>query len=205
MSTVQSAVSYDPLVRDLDNAALFSQLTQADLEKDRPEIEIALRLASVLQTSLNTEQVFTTFIKEVNHIVPLSGASYINASMGVHCEFGVADKHSVTYRLTIADQTLGEIAFSRRKKFALKETKLLEYLLCGLIYPLRNSLTYQAALQAALRDPLTGVFNRTSMDSSIAREVELAKRHKTCLSWLLLISITSNTSTIPSVMLLATA
>ena len=182
MSSVQSAASLSQPVRDLDNSALFSQITQADSEKDRPEIEIALRLASVLQTSLNIEQVFTTFINEVNHIVPIAGARYTNATMNINCEHGEQGKHSVTYRLTITEQSLGEISFSRRRKFALKETKLLEYLLCGLVYPLKNAISYQSALQAALTDPLTGVNNRTSMDATIAREVDLAKRHNTCLS-----------------------
>ena len=182
MSSVQSAANFGQSIRDLDNAALFNQITQADSEKDRAEIEIALRLASVLQTSLNIEQVFTTFIKEVNQIVPITGADYSNSAINTHCQFGEKDKHSVTYRLTVTEQALGEISFSRRKKFTIKETKFLEYLLCGLVYPLKNAISYQEALQAALKDPLTGVYNRASMDNTIAREVELAKRHKTCLS-----------------------
>lgn len=182
MSSAQSAASITQPVRDLDNSALFSQITQADHEKAKPEVDIALRLASVLQTSLNIEQVFSTFIQEINNIVPIGGASYTNSAMNIRNTYGETEKHSVTYRLTVSEQPLGEIAFSRRRKFTLKETKLLEYLLCGLVYPLKNAISYQTALQAALTDPLTGVNNRASMDSSIAREVDLAKRHDCCLS-----------------------
>ncbi len=182
MSSVQTAAAFGQSVRDLDNAALFSQITQVDAEKDKSEIEIALRLASMLQTSLNTEQVFTTFVSEVNRIIPISGAFYTNTNINTACHYGEKEKHAITYRLTVTEQSLGEISFSRRKKFTLKETKLLEYLLCGLVYPLKNAISYQSAIESALRDPLTGVYNRASMDSSIAREIDLSKRHNTCLS-----------------------
>ena len=58
----------------------------------------------------------------------------------------------------------------------------LEHAVCALIYPLRNALTYLAALRAAHRDPLTGTSNRAALNNSMLREVELARRHSTSLS-----------------------
>ena len=115
MSSIQTAAAFNQSVRDLDNAALFSQITLSDAEKDKPEIEIALRLASMLQTSLNTEQVFTTFISEVNRIVPISGAFYSNTNVNADCQYGKKEKHAITYRLTVTEQPLGEISFNRRR------------------------------------------------------------------------------------------
>ena len=51
---------------------------------------------------------------------------------------------------------------------------------------LRNALLYHRALQTARIDPLTGVRNRATMDSAIHREIELARRHDTPLSVILL-------------------
>ncbi len=58
----------------------------------------------------------------------------------------------------------------------------LEGLLGQLIYPLRNAVWYQRAILSAQIDPLTGINNRTSLDSTLKREVELAHRNSTPLS-----------------------
>jgi diguanylate cyclase (GGDEF)-like protein len=55
-----------------------------------------------------------------------------------------------------------------------------------LLYPLRNALLYRAATQSALRDPLTGTGNRIAMDQTLAREIDMAKRHGQPLSLLML-------------------
>ena len=47
-----------------------------------------------------------------------------------------------------------------------------------MLYPLRNALQYQKALETALLDSLTGIPNRAAFDQAIQREVELAGRHK---------------------------
>jgi len=54
--------------------------------------------------------------------------------------------------------------------------------LVGLVCPLRNALTYLSAVRAAQKDPLTGINNRAAMDSSLAREIEMARRHRMPLS-----------------------
>ena len=46
-----------------------------------------------------------------------------------------------------------------------------------LFYPLRNAILYKEALESSLRDPLTGIGNRSSMDMSFEREIKLARRH----------------------------
>jgi diguanylate cyclase (GGDEF)-like protein len=59
-------------------------------------------------------------------------------------------------------------------------------MLAGLLYPLRNTLLYQQALQSATTDPLTGVKNRVAMESAMKRELGLANRHGHNLSLILL-------------------
>ena len=45
-----------------------------------------------------------------------------------------------------------------------------------------NALTYLSAVRAAQKDPLTGINNRAAMDSALTREIEMARRHRTPLS-----------------------
>jgi diguanylate cyclase (GGDEF)-like protein len=52
----------------------------------------------------------------------------------------------------------------------------------ALRYPLRNALLYAQALRCALRDPLTGVYNRAALDADLGRELRLALRYGQPLS-----------------------
>ncbi len=88
-----------------------------------------------------------------------------------------AARHVCSYRLVVAGEELGQLTFTRRKRFSAPETRLLEDLLCSLVYPLRNALLYHAALKAAFMDPLTGVNNRATMSTTFNREIEMARRH----------------------------
>ncbi|HEB80945.1 MAG TPA: GGDEF domain-containing protein, partial [Chromatiales bacterium] len=49
-----------------------------------------------------------------------------------------------------------------------------------------NTLLYRYALWSASKDPLTGINNRGAMDTALRREVELAHRHGTPLSLLVM-------------------
>lgn len=182
MVTVQQA---EPRIikgtaQDLHNPALLARATE--LETDIHDIEKALRIASVLQTTLDLRKVVEIFAHEAGRWIQFNGVRYLYSGGDPAILVGSEEKHSVTYRLVLADQTLGEICFSRRRKFSAKENEILEYFLCGLVYPLRNALAYRKAIQAALKDPLTGINNRAAMDTTMAREVELARRHGTPLS-----------------------
>ncbi len=73
---------------------------------------------------------------------------------------------------------LGQLTFTRRKRFSAPETRLLEDLLCSLVYPLRNALLYHAALKAAFMCPLTGVNNRATMSTTFNREIEMARHQR---------------------------
>ncbi len=162
--------------------ALSAQTLEGDEGQD--ELEKALRLSGILQTTLDVAKIIELFAHEIAQLVEYQHISYTHQELGLNLSYGKAASHSCTYRLVVSGETLGEIVFSRRKKFITKETAFLETLLCGLVYPLRNALLYQKALEAAHRDPLTGINNRASMDASIEREIQLAQRHNTELSLL---------------------
>lgn len=168
------------IAQDLHNPALLARATE--LETDIHDIEKALRIASALQTTLDLRQVIEIFVQEAGRWIQFNGVRYVHPGEDTPVLVGCDEKHSIAYRLVLADQPLGELCFTRRRKFSSKENAILEYLLCGLVYPLRNALAYQTAIKAALKDPLTGINNRVAMDTTMAREVELARRHGTPMS-----------------------
>jgi diguanylate cyclase (GGDEF)-like protein len=120
-----------------------------------------------------------------NH-VDLDGLEYSNADIGQAYRSGGTAPHRATYTLKLQELDLGSICFWREIPFAESELQVLENLLSGLIYPLRNAISYLEALQLASYDPLTGVQNRLAMQQALERETELSHRQGTPLSMLLI-------------------
>jgi hypothetical protein len=162
----------------------------------------ALAITAVLQRTLDVGQLLNLFTGELRKTVPHDSVAYRHETHGIRILQGKAAHHSCTYNLTVEDETLGEIAFTRRMRFSAEELTLLEYLLCSLVYPLRNAIDYKKVTDQAHRDPLTGVYNRGVLEATLRRETALAKRHQAPFS---LTSIASRTSTTGSVTPPATA
>lgn len=166
---------------ELGNLALMSSAIETDA--GLPEgTSKALQIAGMLQTTLEIDQLIEVFSQQIQPLVPHHSASYDYKPLQISFTRGKPEKHSCSYQLVVAAQSLGQLVLTRRKKFTANETHLLEHLLCCLVYPLRNAILYRHALTAALTDPLTGVNNRTAMNSALIRETELARRHGNALS-----------------------
>ena len=166
----------------LGNLALAMPLPGKEGNPD--ELQKALKLSGILQTTLEVDKLIDIFAHEIIKLVNYQCISCNHMEHSISHIIGQPAEHSCTYRLVVAGESLGELVISRDKKFAKPETTLIETLLCGLVYPLRNALLYQKAVEAAHKDPLTGVNNRASMDEIIDREVNLSTRHGTQLSLL---------------------
>ncbi|WP_235425656.1 GGDEF domain-containing protein [Cellvibrio mixtus] len=153
-----------------------------------PEQELAtrVRLGQALQMSLEPAEVLTLFYKHIQSAVSISGLVFKFANANPDQKIGRECLHHCDYRLTTDEGYLGEIIFSRSKRFVETELITLELLLGSLIYPLRNALRYQKAMRLALLDPLTLVGNRAALDSALSRELQLAERHDHELSLLLI-------------------
>ena len=148
--------------------------------------QLRQQLALQLQTSLDAERVLSLFFAAVQRLVPLDALSYQQPISDLRLELGERASHSAAYRLSNDGEYLGELVFRRKLRFSDEELAQLESLLASLLFPLRNALLYRAAIQDALRDPLTGTGNRIAMDQTLAREVELARRNLLPLSLLML-------------------
>ncbi|MNQ83418.1 Diguanylate cyclase DosC [compost metagenome] len=149
-------------------------------------VELRRQLALQLQTSLEVERIVSLFFDEVQRLVPLDALAYQHQSSDLRLEFGSRSSHSAGYRLSHEGEYLGELIFRRNQRFDAQELNQLESLLSSLLFPLRNALLYRAAVQSALRDPLTDTGNRIAMEQTLQREVDLARRNLQPLSVLML-------------------
>lgn len=160
----------------------ISDLTHADDQS----LGAVLRINTALQTTLDVHLLIKLFAEELGRLLSFDGLRYRHGTHDLAIDLGKSTRHSCSYRLLVQEDLLGEIKISRRRKFSAEEAMLLEHSMCALTYPLRNALTYLSALRAAHKDPLTGTHNRASFDSSLLREVELARRHGTALSMIVI-------------------
>lgn len=153
-----------------------------------PEQELAtrVRLAQALQMSLDPNEVLSLFYQHIQALVSLSGILFKFGSGTSDLKIGRECLHHCDYRLTTDEGYLGEIIFSRSKRFVEAELITLEFLLSSLIYPLRNAIRYQTAMRLALLDPLTLLGNRAALDSALHRELQMAERHQHELSLLMI-------------------
>jgi diguanylate cyclase (GGDEF)-like protein len=147
-----------------------------------PHLELRLQLTNLLQTTLELPQLLQLFFEELEQNLSIDSLTYRNDKLTSNIELGNSARHNCHYKLITNQNALGEVTFSRCKRFSEKELQLLEMLIACLICPIRNALMYRDAIQSALRDPLTGSGNRMALENTLERDVALAKRHKHPLS-----------------------
>lgn len=146
----------------------------------------ALAITQVLQTTLDPKHLIELFSMEAGELIVHQGVHYINNDIDLKVKFGRQARHSCTYTLHIGDEPLGKLRFRRNERFTEAETAAIEKLLCSLLYPLRNALLHQDALQLAQKDPLTGVYNRKALDEMFKSEFSHAERHGSSCSLIML-------------------
>ncbi|MFL0808898.1 MAG: GGDEF domain-containing protein [Agarilytica sp.] len=149
--------------------------------------EFQVNLAySLMQSNLDLETTLERFYSSVQDFVQTSGMTFSNKSEGIDVSLGRNCAHTAAYSIDINGNNLGQLIFSRNKRFAETELAVLEMLIGVLYLPLRNALLYRDALEASMRDKLTGIGNRSALEVSFEREIKLATRHKQALSVLML-------------------
>jgi diguanylate cyclase (GGDEF)-like protein len=151
-------------------------------QKSSDSTDTRLYLIQALQTTLDMNRILEIFFEQLQSIVPVRGMQYKNDAFKHELLQGSPSPHHVDYRLNLQQEELGELIFSRTRKFAESELEIIEGLIGALIFPLRNAVHYKTALQSALHDPLTGVGNRAGLDNTLSREISLAQRYQQPLS-----------------------
>jgi diguanylate cyclase (GGDEF)-like protein len=137
-----------------------------------------LKLSDLLSRNLQLEQIIADFSHEIQSDIPHQGYRFECNELDTALTEGKNHGCNVNYRLTYQGMQLGEITLYRLTRFDKDEIHAFENLLCALIFPVKNALMYQTALQSAYSDPLTGLNNRTSMEKNLPREIDLANRHE---------------------------
>jgi len=180
-------IDTDFMATPINNQTESTVRTDDDsMEVNAIEMQRTLKLAGLLQTSLEIPNVLEYFLTAAKEVVRFDGIHFEYEPMKVELKFGKQAKHRCFYRLRLCEELLGVINFSRKIPFTPDEMSTMETLLCQLIYPLRNAILYQKAVKAAHVDPLTGANNRAALDKTLQREVELAHRHQLPLSVVLI-------------------
>ena len=168
-----------PSYRNTGNLALVNPLqAKGTVVPTAPENlgPRVLELSSILQTTLDIDSQIDLFGKEIQRYLSIDGLVYMPPGSEQKISYGREASHRASYDLKLDKESLGGIRVHRELPFADKEITSLENLLCALVYPLRNALTYKNAVELASRDPLTGIHNRMALNSSLQREVDLAHR-----------------------------
>lgn len=182
MSTAIRKAAQTPIRVNLPKGNLLTASSKSKTQLEQEELTKVLHISSVLQTTLDGGRIIELFSQELQTLVPHDSLHYKNAAEKYSHAVGTKMQNSCAYKLVIGDQSLGDLSITRKRRFTAREMLLMEYVLGSVVYPLRNSLLYRQALEAALKDPLTGVNNRAAMEVTVNREIDLAKRHGTPLS-----------------------
>ncbi len=157
------------------------RVTAKKTDYDQSQIR-ALEIANTLQTTLEYQTIIEIFSQEISDVVPHDSIHYNGPQPDITFSKGSKSQYLSTYLLTLNNKPLGELSLTRVTEFKEKEMTLIEPFLRSLLYPLHNALLYKEALQMALKDPLTGIPNRTAMDDALNREIKLAHRNGSPLS-----------------------
>lgn len=145
-----------------------------------------VELLHKLQTSLDIEEIISLFSSHILDILPHEGYQFEEPELAISFLEGRQSRHKIAYNLILEEEKLGTLTFYRNWKFKEKELENLEQVLSQILYPLRNGLRYQQALEYAYYDRLTGLRNRTSMELEVPRTLETAQRNGTPLSMMMI-------------------
>ncbi len=143
-------------------------------------------LTSLLQTTLELSPLFELFFGQMQHLLKLNSCHFVHHDKQISLKLGTPSVHSCDYSLSIQQQYLGNVSFSRKQRFSEDELTQLEALLTTLVYPLRNALHYRDAINQALSDPLTGLGNRGALENALEHQWQMAQRYEQDLSVLMI-------------------
>lgn len=152
-----------------------------DKANSKATAKVFARLPSILQTTLMLEDLLALFQDQTQSILAFDSFHFLHQGV-CQVDSDTAHHHRCHYKLEMNGTYLGDLTLTRSHKFSESDIKLLEDLLCLLVYPIRNCLLYRQALSSALKDNLTGLGNRSAYEASLTREIDIARRHEVPLS-----------------------
>lgn len=139
-----------------------------------------------LQTSLELDRLLSIFFDEVSNLIAVQGLAYRHPETDVDLAHGESEGTMLNYALSHQGDSLGELSLFSQAPLGDLTVAQLESAIGCIVFPLRNALLYRRAIQASLKDSLTGAGNRVALEQSLSREIEMSRRHGQALSVIML-------------------
>ena len=177
--------SPEQIVMKLKNSLPVQEQYKDSEEISKSRLDLG-KLTTALQTTLEIQPLLNILGQHLSNVVNQSGYTYENQNTSNLIKVGHRSHHSCSYKLSIESSSLGELTFTRRKRFTETDLVSIESALSKLLYPLKNALLYQSAIRSALTDSLTGVLNRSTLNTTFDQEIARVKRQKHNMSVLML-------------------
>ncbi len=149
-------------------------------------LDLANQITISLQTTLVVDKQIKLSFDAIRSFFELDGMHYQHEAEHLRIRIGRMSKHSCKYQLSSQGEDYGQITFARAKRWAEEDLLAIEKILERLVWPLRNALSYQKAMNHAMFDHLTGVGNRLALETHLEREISFAERYKTDLTLVML-------------------
>lgn len=153
---------------------------------DQLHTNAQMKLTSLLQTTIELEPLFELFYGQMQHLLKINSCHFLHPAKKLDIKLGTLSQHSCDYSLSIQQQFIGELIFTRQQRFSEEELNQIELLLSTLVYPLRNALNYREALNQAMHDPLTGLGNRGALENALEHQWQVAQRYEQDMSVLMI-------------------
>ena len=172
------------------NTAVIARLNrgqQGHASSRAPSLAGLLRnLTLRLQTSLELDRLLELFFGEVRTLIPLQALAYRHADTDFQLRLGEIEPCGISYQLSHQGECLGELSLYSRTPLPEAALEQLQRAIGCLLFPLCNALLYRRAVQASLKDPLTGAGNRVALEQALSREIDLSRRYGQALSVIML-------------------
>lgn len=148
--------------------------------------DAAIQTFIKFQKILDIDALFNDFDQTLKQRINHQGLYYVNDNKSY--EINLRGKTNIKQKFTIQLEniSLGELILFQKTKLSKADLDEVTQLIKIIMYPLKNSLLYKQALDAAKQDALTKLNNRAAFDIAITQEMEMAKRHQQPLSLLIL-------------------
>lgn len=107
----------------------------------------AWKIRALLLTALDLEELIELFAQTVSSRLAHTSFVYQHDGQGIAYSLGAPAQHSLTYRLTLGGNALGELSLARARPFTVQEVEWLEDQIGGFVHALYNALSHREALE----------------------------------------------------------
>jgi diguanylate cyclase (GGDEF)-like protein len=143
-------------------------------------------LLEQLQTTLDVEQLLSIYLTAIAHQYKVSAVELETYHGRFRTGKALPESDVLTLPIRIHDRLMGRLTYFSTKPVSDVLLSSLTGFQKALVYPLRNALAFWQLQQMALKDPLTGIGNRSMYDDAIDRKIMQAERFKSHFALMLL-------------------